>query len=278
MPTKTGDTGSDLSWSAPDQFELGGANFRTTFGALHSQPDNFVLRKPRWLIEQYEALRAEFSGGRIVELGIDEGGSTAFMTELFHPGLMLALEIKPEPPRALAEFLAERGYASRIRPVFGVDQGDRERVSNLLDTHFGDERLDLVIDDASHVLEPSRVSFDILFPRLRPGGAFVIEDWSWDLAIERFVRDEPERFVAAYERRRHRPIEQRSGLGRLVAEAVVGAGHTPRAIDSVFAREGFALLRRGDAVLDPATFSLAECCGTLGQQIFADGSDLQPTS
>jgi len=39
--------------------------------------------------------------------------------------------------------------------------------------------LDLVVDDASHTYEQTKASFEILFPLLRPGGIYVIEDWSW---------------------------------------------------------------------------------------------------
>jgi cephalosporin hydroxylase len=37
-------------------------------------------------------------------------------------------------------------------------------------------RADLIIDDASHRLEHQAASFDLLAPRLSPGGAYVIED------------------------------------------------------------------------------------------------------
>jgi hypothetical protein len=36
--------------------------------------------------------------------------------------------------------------------------------------------LDLVLDDCSHLYEPTRASFNEPFPRLRPRGAYVIED------------------------------------------------------------------------------------------------------
>ena len=39
--------------------------------------------------------------------------------------------------------------------------------------------LDLVIDDASHLYRLSRRAFELLFPRLRPGGLCALEDWSW---------------------------------------------------------------------------------------------------
>src|SRR4029077_11377083 len=37
--------------------------------------------------------------------------------------------------------------------------------------------IDVVIDDASHLYGPTRRSFEILFPLLKPGGAYIIEDW-----------------------------------------------------------------------------------------------------
>jgi hypothetical protein len=39
--------------------------------------------------------------------------------------------------------------------------------------------LDLVIDDASHIYGPTKASFQALFPLLRPGGLYLIEDWAW---------------------------------------------------------------------------------------------------
>jgi hypothetical protein len=39
--------------------------------------------------------------------------------------------------------------------------------------------VDLVVDDASHTYEATKTSFEILFPLLRPGGIYIIEDWSW---------------------------------------------------------------------------------------------------
>ncbi|MBL0406321.1 hypothetical protein JKG68_20390 [Microvirga aerilata] len=39
--------------------------------------------------------------------------------------------------------------------------------------------MDLVVDDASHIYELTRSSFDILSPRLRPVGMYITEDWAW---------------------------------------------------------------------------------------------------
>ena len=39
--------------------------------------------------------------------------------------------------------------------------------------------IDLVVDDASHLYEQTKATFAMLFPLVRPGGNYVIEDWSW---------------------------------------------------------------------------------------------------
>jgi hypothetical protein len=51
-------------------------------------------------------------------------------------------------------------------------------VPRIIDQAIQDSALDLVVDDASHLLAPSTATFEMLFPRLRPGGLFLLEDWS----------------------------------------------------------------------------------------------------
>jgi hypothetical protein len=46
---------------------------------------------------------------------------------------------------------------------------------------FGQDPLDLVIDDASHLYGPSLATFETLFPALREGGLYVLEDWKTSL-------------------------------------------------------------------------------------------------
>ena len=60
-----------------------------------------------------------------------------------------------------------------------VDQADRAGSPRSSSEAFGDQPLDLVIDDCSHLYEATRASFNELFPRLRPGGLYWIEDWPW---------------------------------------------------------------------------------------------------
>ncbi len=65
-----------------------------------------------------------------------------------------------------------------VRHHGNVPQADRESLRRIIDEDF-DGTLDGVVDDASHMYDHSLASFETRFPRLRPGGMYLIEDWSW---------------------------------------------------------------------------------------------------
>jgi hypothetical protein len=96
---------------------------------------------------------------------------------------MVALDIAPGPIPLLSDLLERRGLADRVSLHWGVDQADKPRIARIIDDAFQAEPLDLVIDDASHLYGPTVATFDVLFPRLRPGGRYVVEDWSCDHGI-----------------------------------------------------------------------------------------------
>lgn len=56
---------------------------------------------------------------------------------------------------------------------FLCDQTDKEGLENLIEG-FGNP--DIVVDDCSHLREPTIKSFEILFPLLKSGGMYCIED------------------------------------------------------------------------------------------------------
>ena len=145
-----------------------------------STAQRFFIVKPLELVDQYRELCERFAGGAIFELGIAEGGSTALLALLAQPNRLIAVDLEPQPLDALAEFAAAHQLSEVVRPYYGVDQGDRARLTEIVDSELGDTPLDLVFDDASHQLDLTRSSFETLFPRLRPGGLFVIDDWRAD--------------------------------------------------------------------------------------------------
>lgn len=168
----------ELEWLADDRFRVGDVEFVDTFRA-GSTAERFHIRKRRRLVEAYTDLLGGWRGARAVELGIAFGGSVALMELIARPALLVALELDPDPVQGLTDFISRRGIAERIRPHYGVNQADRERVHEIVSAELEGAPLDLVIDDASHLLGPTRASFETLFPLVRPGGSYLIEDWNW---------------------------------------------------------------------------------------------------
>lgn len=173
----------------------------TSTGDGANDGGRLLLFKPPEIVEEYLRRADELRGARVFEVGVFRGGSTAFLTVLLDPERLVAVEIEPERNAWLDEWLHERGVADRVRVHHGVDQSDRARMAAVVRDEFGGEPLDLVVDDASHLLTPTTRTFNVLFPRVRPGGLFVIEDWSNHLSNYRMFTSRPERLGRALEAR-----------------------------------------------------------------------------
>jgi predicted O-methyltransferase YrrM len=159
--------------------ELGGRRSGRRLGAT----DRLPIHKSREHVKAFIDLVKAFPSSRILELGIKAGGSTALLAQLGHPSRLVAIDITPTAATGLEAFLDVQELRDTVHPYYGVDQSDQQRLTSIVSHEFGDAAIDLVIDDASHLLAPTRASFSVLFPRLRSEGLFVIEDWSWEHAI-----------------------------------------------------------------------------------------------
>jgi hypothetical protein len=84
-----------------------------------------------------------------------------------------------------------------------------------------------VIDDASHLLDPTRASFNVPFPLVRPGGVYVIEDWSLDLILDRQMSEDPAFASRVREEVAKRPeLEDLVPLARLLFEILLASVYT----------------------------------------------------
>lgn len=93
-----------------------------------------------------------------------EGGASMKMWASYFPNAkIVGLDINP------AEFL----NTDRIR-TFQVDQGDRKSLKAFLDKV--PDLFDFIIDDGSHRADHQQITLEALFPRLKPGGIYFIED------------------------------------------------------------------------------------------------------
>jgi SAM-dependent methyltransferase len=174
--------GRTITWQSDTDLVVDGTSFHLTPGRqarFTSRADRFCLVKPRDLVERYVRLVDEHAPSRMVELGVLQGGSTALLALVARPEKLVAFELSPTRVDALDELLRAHDLAERVIPSYGVDQADGGSMRAILDREFGDQPLDVVIDDASHLVEPTESAFNVLFPRLRPGGLYIIEDWAW---------------------------------------------------------------------------------------------------
>ena len=240
--------GGPVEWRTEDEFEIDGVAYacRPIHDFFESTPERFCLRKPPRLVRRLERLIRESQVRNIVELGIFEGGSTGFIAQASRPERLLCFDVEPRR-EALGTMLRAKGLERTVRPHWEVDQADGKRLLSIVRDALGETPLDLVIDDASHLLGPTRASFNALFPLLRPGGTYLIEDWAWAHGI-----------TNAW------PWE--TPLSVLVFELVLANAHRPEAIERVDVDRDWTLVTRGPRDLD-ASFDLLEHCGERGRAL-----------
>jgi predicted O-methyltransferase YrrM len=256
---------SPVLLNAGKTLKLDGVEFVATFDRL-STATRFCIAKPPVLYQRYLDLLPEYAGGRIVEIGIRGGGSTAMIALVAKPARFVALEIDEERVAALDELIAKRKLTNSVRPHYGVDQSDRAAVASIVDDAMQGRAIDLVLDDASHLYEETRASFEVLFPRLRPGGLFIIEDWPAQYVYAAYL-GETLSDPAAERYGEFKAIlgdAVRSGqprlkpLAQLGVELMFASALHPEVVASVEVNKHWVTVTRGGAPLNSDTFQVSD--------------------
>jgi hypothetical protein len=123
------------------------------------------LRKSECFLTRYDRIFAELQTNApvIVELGVCHGGSLRLWSDAF-PGATLVGFDSVAPSKSLPpNCTLVQGSQS--------ERADLEKILSYVD------RIDIVIDDCSHLAGPTRLAFDVLFPHVRAAGFYVVEDW-----------------------------------------------------------------------------------------------------
>lgn len=251
-----------------EDFVVDGVTFAIDY-VSPSTLERFCICKPRDLVDSYRRLIAELEPRTIVELGIARGGSTAFVALLTDLHRLVSIELSPTPVAALATLIDQRGWGDRVRPYYGESQADRQRLAEIVDRERASEPIDLVVDDASHLLDETRTSFEVLFPRLRPGGCYVVEDWAAHHVYAKMAAT-----IGAADIARggpptsHPRLEQlgrtllidepgrNTPLSRMIVELVLARATSGDAVAELTIDGHWFTVRRGPAKLDPSTFTL----------------------
>ena len=253
-----------MKWSNDDgNLKVGSTNFALTvepssWNAWDSSSDHFVLLTSRHYLDnllRFAPERVE----NVVDLGIFKGGSIALYQELFSPKRMLGIDWLPDRVEALDEFISKHGLINSVHLCYGTNQADRSLVASLVRQTFGDEPLDLVVDDCSHVYEMTKASLNTLLPSLRPGGLYVIEDWGW--------AHYPGGNADNWPRNRDAFKDERTPMSKLILELVLVVASRPDLICEISVVPGIVYVIRGDTSVPETGFDISNFYSTPGRQI-----------
>jgi hypothetical protein len=128
-----------------------------------------------YYLERYDPILEPWLEKKIVllELGVYKGGSLLFWRDYFPLGTIVGIDIN-----------LPKGFQTTERiHVFAGSQADPQFLSRVA-RELAPDGFDIIIDDASHIGELTKIAFWHLFDNhLKPNGLYVIEDWGtgyWD--------------------------------------------------------------------------------------------------
>ncbi len=161
-------------------FTLQGVPFRlvTKNFNKHFTNDKFiVILKNKMFIDTEIQFFDLATPKTMIELGLYEGGSAIFWHLLY--GLkFIGFDLRKQP-EAIVNWVKRLGIQDSVSLHYETSQDDETKIKKCVSDFLGNQAVDVIIDDASHQYPFSRRSFEILYPLLRPGGIYCIEDWSW---------------------------------------------------------------------------------------------------
>jgi hypothetical protein len=117
-------------------------------------------------IPAYQRLAGQIGpAGKILEVGVRHGDSLRLWQKLFPDGLVAGADNGADGPPAWPPGTA----------VIAAGQDSPELAERARE--ISPDGYDLIIDDASHDGLLSEMTFRLLWPQVKPGGWYVLEDW-----------------------------------------------------------------------------------------------------
>jgi cephalosporin hydroxylase len=260
--------------------------------ATWDQGENcFNLYKVKWIVDNYAkfwSTRKDFQARNIFEIGIWDGGSIALWFEHFQPKKFVAIDrgdmvvdgvdiVRTDDSAYFKRYVTSRGLQERIKTYWGVDQANTAKLREIVAREF-EGPLDLVIDDGSHQYRYTKTTFEALFPLLRPGGLYIVEDWGWSHwkdyqgSDHEWVKEPPlTQLITELVEANGSPERFLKGNGSLAVMRTV--------IATVHSTPDFVAIERGDvSAQELADFKLAHCISRRPQdeqgRIAADYAEL----
>ncbi len=103
----------------------------------------------------------------LLELGVGEGPSLEMWKRYFYNALVVGVDIKD---------LTKKRFPNLVDDRCKIELGSQDDITFLNSINSKYDGFDIMIDDASHLASKTIKSFVRLFPLLKEGGIYVIED------------------------------------------------------------------------------------------------------
>ena len=204
-----------------------------TLDACPESTDQLIyLYKDRAFLRRLEDVAERIHPKQMIEVGIRDGGSTIYWQDRFQLERLITFDIEADAPH-LRNYLERHNLQGIVRTNSAVAQDDGPALRAAIAKHAFGPFVDFIVDDASHQHAQTRATVEILLPFLRPGGAYVIEDWAWG----HHVTWPPGLWA-------DRPL-----MSPLLSELTLICGHGSGVIDRIEIDPNFVVLWRGEAIL-----------------------------
>ena len=221
----------NLIWKN-DRMLLNGLTYRLQHNKSESWEggsDHFIFYKIKKLVDQYDTYfknQPEQSQPKnVVEIGMWDGGSAVFWNEILKPKKLVGIDIIENGGNDY--FQKYLKTTETLKPYWATDQANAPRLREIVKENFGNEPLDLVFDDGSHMYAQTLASFNALFPFMAIGGIYIIEDWAW-----------------SHWQNQEWTLPEGSEPTKLIQE-LVQASANEGLIESINIFEGFVVVKRG---------------------------------
>jgi SAM-dependent methyltransferase len=159
------------------------------------------------------------------------------------PSKLVAVELSTKPVAALEDYIVKKECRDTIKPYYGINQADR-KVLSILEDEFPGRDIDLVVDDASHLYHESKESFNMIFPYLRPGGLYIIEDWAWS--------------HTSLWQGENAKWSDKPALTNLIFEIIMACPSTTDMIEEIVIDKNNAFIYKGDSAIQSNEFDISK--------------------
>lgn len=235
-----------LNWIDKSSFTLRGHSFTVDLswiGRAKSDEQKFVIVKNKTYIDSYfEQLNSSFKN--IVEVGFFEGGSSVFLDLFYTPNKLICVDRRTDVLLPIESYIKDNNREENFKMVYGFDQADSIGWKKLFQKELPEQKLDLIVDDASHQYHLTKSTFASLFPKLRTGGVYVIEDYGW-------AHD------ARYQGKDHGWYEN-PALTNLLFELTMLAAGRCDIIKSIYINRGLCFIEKGSYTGTEELFNINE--------------------